>query len=377
MNSLNDKFIRDLIIDLYASLFDTEIRNSIMDRLVKHTGGSGAIWFSADGNTPDDIFLSYVGPEFSTDEYFGHYMHIDVWHQEGLKYRPGEVMTLNEEFNRSLFAHDEMFNDFILRQLQAAAIVSGPVERHGTLASHFSIYHSPGGGAISDEEQDLVSMLIPHFANWSRLQRNLDQVTRRNVLISEALNGLAAGVFVVDRNLRVLECNRAGEVLAREADGFDLRRNSIVLSDRECQTKLVSLVASACDTVTGMGASSGGGLRIPRPSGHPSYGATIMPLRRSLDVMRRGLALLLVTDPALQPRGLASILQGAFNLTAAEAEVAVLLHAGRSISDIADQRQVTIATTRNQVRSILTKSDTNRQSEFIRLTSQLSLWLSD
>tara|TARA_E500000305_G_scaffold111805_1_gene127829 strand:- start:1793 stop:2101 length:309 start_codon:yes stop_codon:yes gene_type:complete len=102
-----------------------------------------------------------------------------------------------------------------------------------------------------------------------------------------------------------------------------------------------------------------------------------MPLRRSLDVMRRGLALLLVTDPALQPRGLASILQGAFNLTAAEAEVAVLLHAGRSISDIADQRQVTIATTRNQVRSILTKSDTNRQSEFIRLTSQLSLWLSD
>lgn len=60
-----------------------------------------------------------------------------------------------------------------------------------------------------------------------------------------------------------------------------------------------------------------------------------------------------------------SLLQGLFDLTAAEARVAAGLLDGLSVAEITHRHGVSVLTVRTQVRSVLSKSGVTRQSEFI------------
>jgi DNA-binding CsgD family transcriptional regulator len=65
--------------------------------------------------------------------------------------------------------------------------------------------------------------------------------------------------------------------------------------------------------------------------------------------------------------GAVALLRAAFDLTAAEAEVAMLVGAGVSVEDIAERRGSTVATTRTQLRALFEKTGTRRQVELALL----------
>ena len=60
-----------------------------------------------------------------------------------------------------------------------------------------------------------------------------------------------------------------------------------------------------------------------------------------------------------------------FGLTAAEAQVAIDIAAGRSVEDIAASRSVTRNTVRSQLKSIFDKTNTHRQLQLATLVAGL------
>jgi DNA-binding CsgD family transcriptional regulator len=58
-------------------------------------------------------------------------------------------------------------------------------------------------------------------------------------------------------------------------------------------------------------------------------------------------------------------------LSKAEAELALALLDGKTAEEIATERDVRLSTIRSQLRSILEKTGTHRQSDAVRLLSQL------
>jgi DNA-binding CsgD family transcriptional regulator len=81
--------------------------------------------------------------------------------------------------------------------------------------------------------------------------------------------------------------------------------------------------------------------------------------------------LLLVTDPEEITRFPDSILRALYDLTPSETEVANGLLMGCSLEEIASLRRVALGTVRMQVKSLLGKTETTRQSELIRLLTTL------
>jgi DNA-binding CsgD family transcriptional regulator len=75
---------------------------------------------------------------------------------------------------------------------------------------------------------------------------------------------------------------------------------------------------------------------------------------------------LFATSPA-DERAIAMRLQGAYRLTPAEARVAALLAMGQSLEEIAAANEVSYATVRSQVRSILAKTGVRRQADIVRI----------
>lgn len=56
-----------------------------------------------------------------------------------------------------------------------------------------------------------------------------------------------------------------------------------------------------------------------------------------------------------------------FGITSSEAIVAVMLWSGALLSEIADQRRVSVHTVRNQVKSAMAKINARRQSDLTRI----------
>lgn len=71
---------------------------------------------------------------------------------------------------------------------------------------------------------------------------------------------------------------------------------------------------------------------------------------------------------------IANILTSTFGLTPAEANVACLLTNGQTLQEIANQREVSLHTVRNQLKSAMSKTEKRRQVDLSKLIEQLRLY---
>ncbi len=102
-------------------------------------------------------------------------------------------------------------------------------------------------------------------------------------------------------------------------------------------------------------------------SGEPQFVVNIMPLPHLIIAGELVGSLVLVFKPIKGPPKLYSeLIRGAFGLTPAEADVAILLFFGKSVSEISDIRAVSKSTTQTLLKRVLSKTESRRQSDLIK-----------
>lgn len=179
------------------------------------------------------------------------------------------------------------------------------------------------------------------------------------------LDAIAAAALIVSATGRLLHWNRAAGLLLERQDGLLVREGRLCATDPLVHWKLQGLIASAATAGKQSPGADGGVLGVPRPSGNHLLQAVVLPL--SAGAQRAAQVLVLVGDPR-QARGVsAEALAALYGLTAAEAQIANALVLGRSVAQIAIERDVTPDTLRGQIKSIFRKTNTRRQSELVGL----------
>jgi DNA-binding CsgD family transcriptional regulator len=63
-----------------------------------------------------------------------------------------------------------------------------------------------------------------------------------------------------------------------------------------------------------------------------------------------------------------------FGLTPAEARLALFIGAGGTVEEAAHRFHTALSTARSQMRQVLTKTDTHRQADLVRLISRLDFF---
>lgn len=177
-----------------------------------------------------------------------------------------------------------------------------------------------------------------------------------------ALNRLAVGVIVVDETSRVLFANNAGTRLLAAQDGLVVAPGDVCRSALPAETALLhGIVRRVC-----LGEASEDeacGIALARPS-----------LKRPLNVLvtatqelgeRR--ALLFVTDPDAQALPDTETIARLFKVSSAESKLVRDLVSGLTLEQAAEKSGITIGTARTYLKQIFSKTDTNRQSELVKL----------
>jgi len=192
------------------------------------------------------------------------------------------------------------------------------------------------------------------------------------------------------------------ERLFSAQNGVSLKNGRLHVAHPKEQRALDALIAGACATGANRGSNRGGRaaahdstIRIhTKAAGNATIGAwtssaggailvTRKPPLRPLQVVvspfasgsqrsdLQATALIHFSDPYANPRPRGEILCALYGLTPTESRLADLLLDGMEVQQIADRMKTTLQTARVNLKRVLAKTDTHRQSELMRLMLSL------
>jgi DNA-binding CsgD family transcriptional regulator len=178
-------------------------------------------------------------------------------------------------------------------------------------------------------------------------------------------------MFLVDEQRHVRFRNSLAQDLLRAGDYLQEKAGSLTCRDPECDALLLNVVR-------GLELSAKPGLqrlpsrkfaRIRRANGAPVglFAIAIRPETTLGAFGQQPLALLVFHNPREQAELDGFIVAEMFDLSPAEAKVAVALARGKSPDKIAAAGRIAISTVRAQIKSIFAKTGVSRQSELVAL----------
>lgn len=295
------------------------------------------------------------------DVYSRHYAAIAPMNGVSLKTPAGQLHFCHENVPKAIRKRDPFYQEFVIPhggQFMAACVLDRKPTSLLRLALHTR--EEP----LQRDQLGAFLPLFQHIRDSIRLSEKFCASSDTAQLLNDALKQRGAMALLVDEHARVLECFGHGAQLLEQGETLQLRFGRLCLpQNRELTSELHRRIAGAC---TGRG---GGAMSLPNQNGRPPSNLEIIPngvnLQSRLWPLRTRCALVCLHPPSREYLRDPESIRFRVGCTRAEAEIAALLVAGLSPSQIAKNRQVRITTVRTQIQRLLALTNVRRISELV------------
>ena len=359
-----------LLVNLYGAPLRPELWDTFLGQLTAMLGVSKAALIAHNLPKGEHKMLAVVGDSVkaSIKPYESHYGQYDEWAQRFVNHKAtlrenvlrGEAMWPRATFLRSTF-YNEFLEPFDTCQMACigALGVGGRFEA-------LSIYRGPSENSFSDEALEILKSLVPHVQTALNLRRQLSTLEERISDLEASLHAISTAVVLIDAKSQCTFLNQAAQRLIDLNDGLMFDKRELCAQDvRESARLREILSAVSCASLTSRSARRG--MCISRRERRP-LNLVAAPLREGFTSGKTiASAIVLIRDPEEDTAIGPDLLISLFRLTAAEGRLSQALLNGNSLSEAANTFCVSEETVRTQLKSILQKTGTKRQSELIRL----------
>ena len=220
-----------------------------------------------------------------------------------------------------------------------------------------------------DAEVRLLTLLSPHVCRALAISDALNLKTVRSEALEATLNALAAGVYLCDRDCRIVYMNRAAEHQAKASHALRIENNRLAPIDRVARRNMSTAIAEATAEEAETPSS---GFTLALPAGeNTGLVATILPLDRG---ERRGLcgpfaatAAIFVQDPIVVPPVPGEAFAKLYHLTGGELRVLLAMAPGLGVKEAAEVLGISETTAKTHLQHIYAKTGTAKQTELMRL----------
>jgi DNA-binding CsgD family transcriptional regulator len=217
------------------------------------------------------------------------------------------------------------------------------------------------------QDTDAIGALAPHLARAIQITARLGLNRAEGML--DALESLGCAGALIDRAGRLRRLNAKAEQLL--GHGIALRHGKLCAMEKSAEPAFQRLIAEGLSPPSLERGPRLPAAVLPRRQGRPLVAYAIPVVRSAQDLVQAAVILILV-DPDEHRDPVDIVLQQAFGLTAAEIRIAKGIARGEDLKDIAEKHGISIGTARAQLKSVMAKSETHRQSELVSLMMRLS-----
>jgi DNA-binding CsgD family transcriptional regulator len=218
----------------------------------------------------------------------------------------------------------------------------------------------------------LARLLAPHLERALRVQSELGDLSLVHAGALDLIDQWRHGCVLISSTGAVLYANRAANQVAESQDGLELRACGLKAEIPRENVALQRLIHQARSD-SGRAPRSGSRLAISRSSGRQSYTIQVLPVRmnRVYVGIKAAAALVLIIDHGCESQLEPDDLRNIFDLTQAEARVALLVLKGHGLQFVADKLCVGLSTVRVHLQRAFEKTQTHRQAELAKLLVEL------
>ena len=363
----------ELLEVLYSAPLDQEQWQRFLVLLSKHTESAVAVFLCADNQLGLSVRATGSAASFEHD--------ISTYNQ---RYAANDPLrgALIRNARTGVFQGSEVYpdRDLLQSKLYCELLIHMGL-RHATLIpltlsvrrfEAISIWRGPQHGPMDEECIRLLNLLFPHIQKALEIRQVLG-VTQQRLAGAEAMaDASSTATFLLSRQGHVVHRNAAADALVSDGAALALQKGVLVAADGPSRDPLRALFLKASSPSYAPSVPiPTHALFLPRTDGRQPLQLLATPLPRTYSDRSGADLLLLVTDPESSFCYPDSVLRALYGLTPAETEIANGLLTGYSIQEIAALRRVSIGSTRNQLKSILNKTSTARQSDMMRLLMAL------
>jgi DNA-binding CsgD family transcriptional regulator len=360
-----------LIGDIYAAALDPSRWVAVLRKARGLVGGSAAALFAKDMFTKGlEVYYDDGGldPHYKR-LYFEEYANLDpctAGHVSAEIEEPVSTVDLlpYDEFLKTRFyqewARPQGLVDFVCAVLDKSA----------TGAAMFGIFRHERDGLADAEARRRMRLIVPHLRQALALGRIVDGKTAETAMFADALDGLAAGMFLVDAAGRLVHANASGRALLDERSVLRTSGGKLVATEAKSASALSEILADA-----GNGAAlPGRGLAVAlsaRDGAH--HVAHVLPVvsgtPRSAGTRSAAAAALLVHKVALEVASSPEAIARLYGLTPGELRVLGAIVDIGGVPETAEALGIGEATVKTHLHRLFGKTGATRQADLVKLVA--------
>jgi DNA-binding CsgD family transcriptional regulator/PAS domain-containing protein len=352
--------VRSAIENLYEAGFERSLWQAGLGRLCDSIGADSAITVPRVA-AEDTIILP-----FSSDlAEFAERFVVDGWYRDDYRANRGwpltdrgQTIVLEQDIaTEEDHAREPIYQELMLpygKKWWGGITFKSPSRQYV-----LSVFRGSRAEMFAEQDRPLFEAISGHLARIVTTAERVGWVqTSLGLGVLEAMDEAA---ILLDGQGRVLEMTGAAESLM--GDSFTVIGRQVSSLHKGVARKIGVAVQKAIAE----GPDGSPPLRIERQGKRPLL-IDLLPVPNRFDgVFFFARFMLLITDLERQPLPSTTLLRQVFGLTSAEAQIAVGLTSGMSLSEAAENCGVTRETAKTHLKAIFFKTDTNRQSALVGL----------
>jgi DNA-binding CsgD family transcriptional regulator len=369
--------VNHLIGRIYEAALSSAQWNGVLDELSEALNGAAFQVYTIDNETKDVVQQWDCGlPPRFTDEYRAHYSKLSERNDLLLR-NPG----LSVIYDRMFFSESEMDNSEMYNWragFDFRYFIGGQLLRTDSTLSMAAVQRSRRQGHATQPEIEAFSAFRPHLVRALRIQGRLAALEQESSSAWSVIEDASFGIVVLTGERRIWRCNREAERIMAEGGEIDGQGGKLAARRPIDNAALQRLIAGAIETAHGRGrdggvGGGGGSMALAKRAGPRPYAVLVAPVPERVAPMSLAApaVVVLLTDPDHAPETPARLLRRVYGLTRKEAQLALALAAGATLSDAAKGLRIAEGTARRHLAAIFARTGIHRQAELMRLILSL------
>jgi DNA-binding CsgD family transcriptional regulator len=373
--SLDFTALSQLICEIYDAALDPILWKLALQHSCAFVGGDSAALFWHDAASERSAALHlYNDDPYYTQLYFDKYVPLDPMFPATAIQPTGVVHSSLDIVPWDELVQTRFYKEWMQPQRLIEA-VGGNLEKTATSSALLAIRFTEDNGFVTDEVRHRFGLILPHFQRAVAIGRLFDQGKEVQSMLTQTLDHVEAGVFLVAANGQIVFVNAVGQTMLDEGTKLRQRNRGLAAVVPEAQRMLREIFQAAESGDASIDARS---VAVPlSDSADNRWFAHVLPLtsghRQSAGSMYAAVAAVFVRN--MSPGGATPLemLAKKYKLTASEIRVLDAVVKVGSVRAIAEMRGISEATVKTHLQHVFRKTGTGRQSDLIKLVAGMGI----
>jgi DNA-binding CsgD family transcriptional regulator len=359
-----------LIGEIYDAALDPTLWPEVLAQSARFVDGfSAALVFKDATKKSGNLYYDTgdIDPHYR-QLYFDTYVKLDPSTTSHVLAEIGEPIATADFMPYDEFLETRFYKEWA-RPQQLADFVTAVLEKSATGAALFGVFRHERNGPADEEMRRRMRLIIPHIRRAALIGRVIDLKTAEADSLADTVDGISAGMFMVDASTRIVHANVNGHAMLAQGSLLRAVGGKLAPNDASAEQGLNEVCAMADGGDAAVGVN---GIAIPLMAcDGERYLAHVLPLtsgaRRRAGATYAAAAAVFVHKAALESPSPLEVIGKLYKLTPTELRVLLAVVEVGGVPEVAEALGIAESTVRTHLLRLFAKTGAKRQADLVKV----------